>query len=346
MTHTLFSRIDDMTAILGSQVWTSLQHGTVLVLVTALFLWALGRRVPAGVHALLWTVALVKFVVPCGPALIGSFSGGLYSVGDPISVSAEDVLMGDVHPWIFYTKIFLLSAYAIGVLVLGATAIRRWRRHARRAAGLPAAAEPTRALVGACARRIGIRAPDVRVSDEPVGPHVAGLFHPILVLPRWLDDQPASEEAFILHELAHLERRDHWLLLAIAFVEIVFFFWPPVRFAARRLRSCREAACDETAVTHGPLGAAAYARSLVGVAARCCRLERAGGLMPSAVSTRLEERVDYLLAPRRRTGRLWLVALVAVWGVWTLAGARASAPPRPTYGPCPQEAAAAAARNS
>jgi hypothetical protein len=66
--------------------------------------------------------------------------------------------------------------------------------------------------------------------------------------------------------------------------------------------------------------------------------------MPSAVSTRLEERVDYLLAPPRRTGRLWLVLLVAVWGVWTLAGARASAP-QPHYGPCPDEAAAAA-RNS
>jgi len=330
MTHTLFSRIDDMTAMLGSQVWTSLQHGTVLVIVTAVLLWAFGRRVPAGVHALLWTVALVKFVVPCGPALVGSFSTGLYSVGDPISVSAEDVLMGDVHPWIFYMKIVLLSAYAVGVLFLAATAVRRWRRHARRAAGLPAAGEATRSLVAACARRIGIRPPDVRVSDEPVAPHVAGLFHPILVLPRWLDDQPAAEEAFVLHELAHLRRRDHWLLLAIAFVEIVFFFWPPVRFAARRLRSSREAACDETAVTHGPLGAAAYARSLVGAAARC--LDRGGGVVPSAVSSRLEERVDYLLlVPARPRRRVWLGILVALWGIWALAGSR----PVPRVERCP-----------
>ena len=322
MMECLYGSVDDFTATLGAQVWTALQYGTVLVLLTALVLWLLGRRVNASVHALLWTVALLKFIVPCGPGFAGSLSQGLDAVGEPISLDAGSVLMSDAHPWLFAAKIVLLSLYGVVTLFLVIRAIGRWRGHAARARVLPPAPEATRGLVAACAGRLGIRPPMVRVSNDPVPPHVAGLLRPILVLPSWLGADPHAEEAFILHELAHLKRRDHWLLLAIALVEIVFFFWPPVRFAARRLRSSREAACDETAVAHGPLGAIAYARSLVGVASRCLGGAAAGGLVPSAVSTRLEERVDYLLAPPRPTRRIWLGLLVTVWGIWALAGSQ------------------------
>jgi beta-lactamase regulating signal transducer with metallopeptidase domain len=156
--------------------------------------------------------------------------------------------------------------------------------------------------VEALARRLGVRPPDVRRSAEPVSPHVLGILSPILIVPAWLEGQGDAEEAFLLHELAHVRRRDPWILVFLVGMETVFFFWPPVRWAAARLRGAREAACDATAVERGPLTATAYARLRVGAARSVAARPSCSLVLSGAVTTRLEERIDFLL--RRRAGAL------------------------------------------
>jgi beta-lactamase regulating signal transducer with metallopeptidase domain len=330
---TLAHDLDVWTWELLHAGWSSLGNGTALVLITAALLAVLGRRVPAGVQAALWTLALAKFVLPCGPALIASLSHGLQIAGEPMP-KVHDALWAHDASEVLAVKVLVSILYLSCVAWLGGRAARRYRGLLRAARALPPAGAATRELVAACARRLGVRAPDVRVSPDNVSPHVCGVLRPVLVMPRWLEGRGEDEESFVLHELAHLARRDHWLLLGILVVETLFFFWPPVRFAASRLRSAREAACDATAVTVGPLGAAAYARSLVG-AARTLAPRPAGGVVLGGVCTRLEERIDFLLRGRRAAGRarrVCVAAAVLLWSVWALGGGMRPEPdPR---GPC------------
>ena len=61
--------LEALTAELLGALWASIGNGTVLVVVTALVIWVFGRRLPAGAQAVLWTVALVKFLVDHGANL-------------------------------------------------------------------------------------------------------------------------------------------------------------------------------------------------------------------------------------------------------------------------------------
>src|SRR5205085_3857822 len=69
----------------------------------------------------------------------------------------------------------------------------------------------------------------------------------------------------LLHEFAHLQRRDDWTNLAQKVVRTIFFFHPAVWWIERRLSLEREMACDEAvlAETENPR---AYAECLVSLA--------------------------------------------------------------------------------
>lgn len=49
------------------------------------------------------------------------------------------------------------------------------------------------------------------------------------------------------HELAHVRRRDQWLMLLQKLIEALYFFHPAVRYATRRLDDEREISCDDRA---------------------------------------------------------------------------------------------------
>jgi bla regulator protein BlaR1 len=53
-------------------------------------------------------------------------------------------------------------------------------------------------------------------------------------------------EAILLHECAHLARRDPWARLAVRAAAAVFWFHPAVHFAVRRVEALRELCCDAT----------------------------------------------------------------------------------------------------
>jgi beta-lactamase regulating signal transducer with metallopeptidase domain len=88
---------------------------------------------------------------------------------------------------------------------------------------------------------------------------------PRLLLPSRLwstlgEDQRA---ALVLHELAHLKRRDHW----VRWIELVvagLYWWHPVVWWIRRaLREAEEQCCDAWVVWAMPRGAKTYATALV-----------------------------------------------------------------------------------
>lgn len=322
--------IDAATSLWQGVFWV-LVHGTVLALVA----WVLAATVLRGARpaiiAALWTIVLLKFVVPVGPAMPWSLS------------SAIDALVGAEAPAMTPPPIVATGAAqavtepaAIGALDLAALAgaalwlgvaallvARRIREHRalrRRALAAPVADAATVAVVAAVARRLGVRAPDVRVEDGRV-PWVIGLGRPLLVLPAALDPRTPEAAAVIGHELAHLRRRDAWLRVVQVIAGALFFFWPVVRWVNRRIDAAREVACDAWAIERGPLAAHEYARLLVRIV-REAQPAPGPALALAAHPHLLGRRVDALVGRRVRAGvGAPGIALLAGWGVLALGGA-------------------------
>jgi beta-lactamase regulating signal transducer with metallopeptidase domain len=100
-------------------------------------------------------------------------------------------------------------------------------------------------------------------------PTAIGFWKPTVLLPDWamteLSDQDLT--AVLLHELAHLRRRDDWTNLAGKVLGAIFFFHPAVWFVQRRLELEREIACDELVLAKTG-NRQAYAECLVSLAER------------------------------------------------------------------------------
>ncbi|MBZ5506280.1 MAG: M56 family metallopeptidase [Acidobacteriia bacterium] len=146
-------------------------------------------------------------------------------------------------------------------------------------------------------------------------PTAIGFRKPAIILPAWLlESTPAEELKYILlHELAHLSRRDDWTNLTQKILKALMFFLPSVWWIERRLSMDREVACDDAVLARSgtPRG---YAECLARVAERSF-LRRQLALAQAAVGRmrQLTTRVAMILDPDRpRMTRFWKPAIPAV----------------------------------
>ena len=81
-------------------------------------------------------------------------------------------------------------------------------------------------------------------------PMVIGHLKPLILIPAGLLTAlpPAEIEAILIHELAHIQRRDYLVNLLQSFLEIIFFFNPAVLWLSALIRTERENCCDDIAV--------------------------------------------------------------------------------------------------
>jgi bla regulator protein blaR1 len=123
-------------------------------------------------------------------------------------------------------------------------------------------------IVADLARQIGLRRLPAIVSVAGECPlFVCGLRQPTLVLPSRLLDtlRPDERRQVILHELAHIKRRDLLWGWPVEIARIVYFFNPFVYWVGYQIRLERELACDQLAMACSGNSAADYAQTLVQV---------------------------------------------------------------------------------
>jgi beta-lactamase regulating signal transducer with metallopeptidase domain len=109
------------------------------------------------------------------------------------------------------------------------------------------------------------------VSDETSIPLTWGIRRPMIVLP--VESLSWSEErlrAVLLHELAHVARRDYVVHMLVRIVEALYWPNPLTRLACSRIAEEREHACDDFVLRSGT-GACEYAEHLVAVASSARR---------------------------------------------------------------------------
>lgn len=92
---------------------------------------------------------------------------------------------------------------------------------------------------------------ELRESMQVAVPMVIGFLKPVVLVPLgMLAYLPTAQvEAILLHELAHIRRRDYLINLVQIFCENVFFFNPAVWWISKLIREEREHCCDDLAIS-------------------------------------------------------------------------------------------------
>lgn len=208
--------------------------------------------------------------------------------------------------------------------------LRRLERGSCRARGGPLHRETAR-----IARRLGVRRPvAVHLSADAPVPLTWGVLVPRVVLPDEAETWPPEElRAVLLHELAHVRRRDTLTQTLAGLACVVHWFNPLAWLAARRMREERERAADDTVLVAG-VSAPAYARQLVAFARKLTGVAPREVTAVSVVRTsRLADRIDAVLDRARSRGAPGPVAIgaavVAGLAAVGLLTAYAPAPPLP-----------------
>jgi bla regulator protein blaR1 len=105
------------------------------------------------------------------------------------------------------------------------------------------------------ARKTGTKRTIIFLESELVKiPAVIGYLKPVLLVPAGLLCQlpPEQVEAILLHELAHIRRRDFLINLLQSVIETFFFFNPAITWISSLIREEREACCDDMVIAHIP----------------------------------------------------------------------------------------------
>jgi bla regulator protein BlaR1 len=81
-------------------------------------------------------------------------------------------------------------------------------------------------------------------------PMVIGHLKPVILIPIGLLTALSAEEveAILVHELAHIKRRDYLVNMLQSLMEIVFFFNPAVLWLSQLIKTERENCCDDMAL--------------------------------------------------------------------------------------------------
>ncbi|MBN8247304.1 MAG: hypothetical protein J0L84_07655 [Verrucomicrobia bacterium] len=268
-------------------------QSTLLVALLLAVDWLLGRRLRSAVRYALWLLVLLKLLLP--PSLLLPTGAGFWLGrwwAEPVhippasrmTIATRDVLtVPEPKP----VPLLVPTAPASASLTPDARLLLLWlagaaflaaglwmrnrpvRRIARDAVEAPdAIREPLRAA----AEVLGLsRIPRLRVTTANHSPAVRGLFRPEILLPDRLADRlaPDALQLVLLHELAHLKRRDLWITWVQAVVQVVWWWNPAVWIANARIRALRETAVDDlvmAATRHDP---SAYPSALLAVARHC-----------------------------------------------------------------------------
>jgi len=194
-------------------------------------------------------------------------------------------------------------------------------------------------------------APRLVQSDRVKMPFATGFLDAVIVLPAesaaWTEDRRC---AVLIHELAHVKRRDLVGHMVSRVVCALYWFHPLVWTAARHLRAESERACDDLALVLGTKPSD-YAEHLLEIVTQVRDERMPAVALAMAKPNEFEGRMLAILDPRQRRrapGRAqagWLVGTLAMLAlvVGAVSPARRATATPPTPGPDTASASLAAA---
>jgi len=276
------------------------------------------RRASAAARHLVWSLALGGLMaLPALAFLLPDWKPAALAVLRPPAQAGEAWAGAAPAVPSLSLAAVLLAAWAAGAvyvlarLARGLLAVRRLARGAQRVDD-PRWTD----LLERLGRMMGVRRAVVLLrSDEVAMPLTWGALRPAILLPAGADAWTAERRRVVLlHELAHVARRDCLMQTLAEACCAVWWFHPGAWWAARKMRIEREQACDDQVLAAGAR-ASDYAGHLLDVA-RACRTPAPAAAIAMARPSHLEGRVRAVLAAhgdrRGVTGRTAAVCAGAV----------------------------------
>jgi Zn-dependent protease with chaperone function len=192
----------------------------------------------------MWTAVTfinALFFMDGGPEPSSWLPALLQSYPQRLNVGAH-WFVNELLPWC--TTIYLLA--------LGGLLIRYTTHyfHCRRLTHIGLAKAPARfrLFTRVTAQTMSIRQKvTLALSDLADTPMTLGFLKPVILLPVAMINNltPQQVEAILVHELAHIARKDYLLHLVISMMELLFFFNPFARLLIGHLKKEREHSCDD-----------------------------------------------------------------------------------------------------
>lgn len=179
------------------------------------------------------------------------------------------------------------------------------------------------ALIDFCRRKVGLtRSFQVYVSDQISSPFLCGIWHPRIILPRFLMDGQTDEgmlRFILLHEMVHIRRFD-FILKPLAFLALAIHWFNPAIWVCFQLADKdMEMSCDERVIKLCETDQRVnYADTLLALSMKQNHLA-AGGL-PAFGETGVKVRVKNIL--KYKSPKKWVTAvcilLIVVGGIFLL----------------------------
>ena len=225
--------------------------------------------------------------------------------------AAEDVAgeTGAAVPWLSIVGFSLAGVWLLGSLIVLLRHLRSWllcRAFVRSCREVEA--DELRTLVVRQCEQLGIHT-QIRLleSSSLPAPVVVGWLRPAIVLPEEIAfDLSASQlRRVVAHELAHIQRRDHWISGAQVAASMLYWWNPLLSLVSWRMNELREMICDDIATSLDVQDTTQaertdYAESLVKLAQRAIEREAMAGSLGISLSsfTEMERRVRRILTER------------------------------------------------
>jgi Zn-dependent protease with chaperone function len=297
--------LQSVAQLSAERILNGTAEGMIIALLAWLLLRAIGPR-NSGTRFAVWFAALLGIAAL---PLLGNWAAG----GSELAKRSEITMPASWALYIFagWLLVALGGLFRVGI---GFWHLRRLRKSC-----VPvdvAALDPV--VQKTLAEFDAPRAVELCVSDQPRVPTAIGFTKPLVVIPSWTMKELSVAElnTILLHELAHLRRRDDWTNLIQKILGALLFFHPAVWWIEKKLALEREMACDDLvlAETTNPR---AYAECLVSLAEKS--FLRRGLALAQAAVDRLRNvslRVNRILDMNRPSStRVWSPAPVLVSGV-------------------------------
>ena len=324
------------------QLHARARHGLALLLLTAGLLWSAITFITTYLFMAgqsLGTPDSDLFsTAPTGSGWPGlfSWSGGwsfLSGYGFQTVMGYGRRLAAEILPWC--SSLYLLIL--VGLLVHYSRQYIQSRRIVRE--GLFPLAPDFGSFVSAAARRMGIRTPvDTHLSSLVQVPVTLGFLKPVILLPVAMVTQltTAQVEAILVHELAHIRRKDYLLNLLTTVMELLFFFNPFTRWLIAQLKKEREHCCDD-AVLEFQYDPHTYVSALLSLARQHQQANLAVAAIGGGGEQLLLQRAKKILQQKRTEDRpgprpmigLLLTALFSVLLLGHTRPIRSNRPPAP-----------------
>ncbi len=289
MTSVTVSTINELSAAWAPLLWKASWQGGVALLLILVITRAV-RKVPAHVQCWLWRLAFVKLLIaglwiipvelrwlpPAKSTTSETRQAAFESVREAIPVqfdAASRLIPRPEHSSQLSPLSWLMIAWMAGVVLFLANLVRHWAQLRKMTSSLELLTDERvrKSLAESCHQLGLIRQPELRVLNKSGSPFLIGIVRPVVVLPTIVLKACSADElnAALIHELAHIRRRDllwNWLP---ALAEAMFFFHPLIWLVRKEWRLAQESATDELAVSVPGVCLATYANSLVELAAKC-----------------------------------------------------------------------------